>query len=129
MLVGVILAVALQPAVGWLERHRWNRVLASLLVSIATIAVLVGVVVAVAYPVVFQSDDFIRALPRILDSLFGRGGQLHFLETRFHILERVSSITSEQVTNVVRGNQDTIVAVVTTAASIVAATSPSSRSW
>ena len=93
VLIGVILAIALQPAVGWLERHRWNRILASLLVSFGTVAVLVGVVIAVAYPVVFQADDFIRALPRILDNLFGTGGQLNFLETRFHVLERVASVT------------------------------------
>ena len=122
VLIGVILAVALQPAVGWLERHRFNRILASLLVSFATIAVLLAIVVAVAYPVVSQADDFIRELPRILENLFGPGGQLHFLETRFQILERVGSVTPEEVTNVVRGNQDTIFAVVITAASIVAAT-------
>ena len=122
VLIGVILAIALQPAVGWLERHRWNRILASLLVSFGTIAVLVGVVIAVAYPVVFQADDFIRALPRILHDLFSSGGQLHFLETRFHVLERVASVTPEGVTKVVLGNQGTIVTAVTKAASIVAAT-------
>ena len=122
VLIGVILAIALQPAVGWLVRHRWNRILASLLVSFATVAVLVGVVIAVAYPVVSQADDFIRALPRILDNLFGTGGQLNFLETRFHVVERVASVTPEQVTKVVLGNQDTIVTAVTKAASIVAAT-------
>ncbi len=122
VLIGVILAVALQPAVGWLERHRWNRILASLLVSFGTIAVLVGVIVAVAYPVVFQADDFIRALPRILDSLFGTGGQLNFLETRLHVLERIAEVTPERVTSVVLGNQDTIITAVTKAASIVAAT-------
>ena len=89
VLIGVILAVALQPAVGWLQRHRFNRILASLLVSFGTIAVLLGVVVVVAYPVVTQADDFIRELPKILDGLFASGGQLHFLETRFQILERV----------------------------------------
>ena len=122
VLIGVILAIALQPAVGWLERHRWNRILASLLVSFATVAVLVGVVIAVAYPVVFQADDFIRALPSILDNLFGTGGQLNFLETRFHILERIAAVTPEEVTSVVLGNQDTVFSVVTKAASIVAAT-------
>ena len=122
VLIGVILAIALQPAVGWLVRHRWNRILASLLVSFGTVAVLVGVVIAVAYPVVSQADDFIRALPRILDNLFGTGGQLSFLETRFHVVERVASVTPEQVTKVVLGNQDTIISVVTKAASIVAAT-------
>ena len=101
MLVGLILAVALEPGVAWLQRHRWNRALASLLVSIATIALLVGAVIAVAYPLVFQSDHFIRALPRLLNSLFGSGGSLNFLETRFHILRHVSSIRSEQVANLV----------------------------
>src|SRR5450759_1790274 len=38
VLVGIILAIALQPAVGWLVRHRWNRILAALVVSFATIA-------------------------------------------------------------------------------------------
>jgi predicted PurR-regulated permease PerM len=122
VLIGVILAIALQPAVGWLVRHRWNRILASLLVSFGTVAVLVGVVIAVAYPVVFQADDFIRALPRILDNLFGTGGQLNFLETRFNVIERVASVTPEQVTKVILGNQDTIVTAVTRAASLIAAT-------
>jgi predicted PurR-regulated permease PerM len=122
VLIGVILAIALQPAVGWLERHRWNRVLAALLVSFGTIAILIAVIVAVAYPVVFQADDFIRSLPGILDSLFGTGGRLNFLETRFHILDRVADVTPEQVTNVVLGNQRTIVGLLTKAASILAAT-------
>jgi predicted PurR-regulated permease PerM len=122
VLIGVILAIALQPAVGWLERHRWNRILASLLVSFGTIVVLVGVFVAVAYPVVTQADDFIRALPKILDSLFGTGGSLRVIETRFHIVERVSSVTPEQVTKVILGNQETIISAATKAASIIAAT-------
>jgi len=122
VLIGVILAVALQPAVGWLVRHGWNRILAALLVSLLTVAVLVAVIVSVALPVVFQSDDFIRALPRILDNLFGTGGQLNFLETRFHVLERVAEVTPEEVTRVLAGNQQTIMSAVTTAASIVAAT-------
>ena len=48
VLIGVILAVALQPAVGWLVGHRWNRILAALLVSFATVAVLAAIAVAVA---------------------------------------------------------------------------------
>jgi predicted PurR-regulated permease PerM len=121
VVIGVILAIALQPAVGWLERHRWNRILAALLVSFATIAALVAIIIVVAYPVVFQADDFIRAMPSLVDNVFGPGGQLNFVETRFHILERLSSITPGQVTKVLAGNQDTIVTAVTKAASVVAA--------
>ena len=121
LLVGLILAVALEPAVAWLQRHRWNRALASLLVSIVTIALLVGVVIAVAYPLVFQSDHFIRALPRLLNSLFGSGGSLHFVETRFHILHRVSSIRSGQVANLVLGGRAQVMGLLTKVTSSVGA--------
>jgi predicted PurR-regulated permease PerM len=122
VLIGIILAVALQPAVGWLERHRWNRVLASLAVSFATIALLIAAMVAIAWPVVQQAGDFIRELPDIVQNIFGPGGQFHFLETRFNVLERLASITPGEVTKVLAGNQQTIVTAVTKAASIVAAT-------
>ncbi len=119
VLIGVILAIALQPAVGWLVRHRWNRIVAALVVSLTTVALLIAIIVAVALPVIFQSDDFIRALPGLLDSLLGTGGQLNFLETRFHVLETIAEVTPEEVTKVVLGNQDTIVSAVSKAASIV----------
>ena len=122
VLIGIILAIALQPAVGWLVRHRWNRILASLVVSLATMAVLVAAVVAIAWPVVLQSDDFIRALPRLVDSLFGAGGELHFIEVKLHVIERLRSVTPSQVANVVLGNQQTIVSAVTKAAFVLAAT-------
>ena len=121
ILIGVILAISLEPGVAWLQRRRWNRVLASLLVSIVTIALLVGVVIAVAYPLLFQSDHFIRALPRLLNSLFGSGGSLNFIETRFHVLRRVSSIRSEQVADLVLGGRAQIIALVSKAASAVGA--------
>jgi len=122
VLIGIILAIALQPAVGWLVRHRWNRILASLLVSFATIIVLAAAIVAIAWPVVLQSPDFIRELPRLVDSLFGKGGELHFLEVKLHVIERLKSVTPGQVANVVLGNQQTIVSAVTKAAYVLAAT-------
>ena len=117
LLVGLILAVSLEPAVAWLQRHGWNRVLASLLVSIATIALLVGAVLAVAYPLVFQSDRFVNDLPRLLTDLFGPGGSLHFLETRFHIVRHVSSIRSEDVANLVLGGRAQVMSLLSRAAS------------
>jgi predicted PurR-regulated permease PerM len=121
VLIGIILAVALQPVVGWLERHHWNRVLASLVVSLGTVLVIVGVIIAVAWPVVTQADNFIRALPGLVDSLFGARGSLHFVEVNLHVVERLRSISPSQVGKVLLGNQATIVSAVTKAASIVAA--------
>ena len=109
VLIGVVLAIALQPAVGWLERHRFGRVSASLLVSFGTIAAPIGIVAALVYPVVFQADDFIRALPQLLAKLFGAGGRLNFLEVRFHVLERVSNVSPQDVTNILSGSQGSLV--------------------
>ena len=105
VLIGIILAIALQPAVGWLVRHRWNRIIAALVVSFATIAVLLGAVVAIAFPVVTQSDRLIVDLPHLVDSLFRTGGALHILEVKLHVIERLASISPSQVAKVVLGNQ------------------------
>jgi predicted PurR-regulated permease PerM len=122
VLIGIVLAVALQPAVGWLERHRWNRVVASLVISLATVLVIAGVGVAIAWPVVTQADDFIRAMPGLVDSLFGPGGALRWAEVNLHVIEHLRSVTPGQVGKVLMGNQATIVSALTRAASIVAAT-------
>jgi predicted PurR-regulated permease PerM len=122
VLIGIILAVALQPAVGWLERHRWPRVAASLAVSLATILAIVGAIVAIVWPVITQADTFVKALPGLVDSLFGSGSPLHALEINLHVVERLQAITPEQVSRILLGNQATIVNALTRAASIVAAT-------
>jgi predicted PurR-regulated permease PerM len=122
VLIGIVLAVALQPAVGWLERHRWHRVLAALVISLLTVLAIAGTAVAIAWPVVTQADDFITALPGLVDSLFGPGGALRWMEVNLHVVERLRDVTPEQVGKVLMGNQATIVSALTRAASIVAAT-------
>ena len=121
ILVGIILAIALHPAVEWLTRHHVPRVVAALLVSMATIAALAALFVAIALPVVPQADNFIRDFPAIVRSLFARGGELNFFEQRFHVLERLSTISPSDVANALLGSQDAIVSVVTRAASFLAA--------
>ena len=121
VLIGIILAIALKPAVDWLVRHRFNRVLAALLVSVVTLGIIVAVLFAIAAPVVLQSGDFIRALPQLVHSLFVRGGQLNFVEVRLHVLEHLRAITPSQVVKVLMGNQQTIIGAVTAAATLVAA--------
>lgn len=122
ILVGIILAIALHPAVNWLTRHRCNQVLAALLVSLAAIAALAAIIVAIVLPVILQADNFIRDLPEIVRSVFGPGSRLDFLEERFHLLERLAAITPGDVAAALLGNQAAIVSALTTAASLVAAT-------
>lgn len=121
VLIGIILAIALKPAVDWLVRRRFNRVLAALLVSFVALGIIVAVLFAIAAPVVSQSGDFIRALPQLVHSLFTRGGQLNFLEVRLHVLEHLRAITPSLVVKVLMGNQQTIIGAVAKAATIVVA--------
>jgi predicted PurR-regulated permease PerM len=120
-LIGIVLAIGLQPAVGWLTRHGWGRTVAALSVSFATIAAAVGVVVALAIPVVRQADDFIVALPDLVKSEFSPGGRLAFLDERFDLLERLSAIDPQDVFGVVAGSGGTIVDVIGGAASFIVA--------
>ena len=66
VLIGIILAIALKPAVDWLVRHRFNRVLAALLVSFIALGVIVAVLFAIAAPV-FRDIPIIdlSASPRV----------------------------------------------------------------
>ncbi|MEZ5125068.1 MAG: AI-2E family transporter [Thermoleophilia bacterium] len=122
ILVGIILAIALHPAVRWLMAHRVPRVAAALGVSLAAIAVLIAIVLAIVLPVILQAGDFIRDIPTLVRTLFGAGGRLHFLEQNFSVLERLSTLTPEDVANALMGSQEAIVGALSRAASFVAAT-------
>lgn len=121
-LVGTVLAIALSPAVSWLERHGWGHRGAALLVAFLAVAAIAGAVVAVALPVVTQTDDFIAALPELVKDLFGPGGQLHALEVRFDVLDRLRGLTPGEVTSLILGRQESIVAFFSRAATLVMAT-------
>ena len=122
ILVGIILAIALHPAVRWLMAHRVPRVAAALGVSLAAIAVLIAIVLAIVLPVILQAGDFIRDIPTLVRTLFGAGGRLQFLEQNFSVLERLSTLTPEDVANALMGSQEAIVGALSRAASFVAAT-------
>ena len=84
---------------------------------------------AIAWPVVLQADDFILEVPEIVRSVFGPTGQLHFVETRFQVLDHLTEITPGDVASGLMGNQEAIVGVVTRAASFVAATPSEMLVW
>ncbi len=121
VLIGVVLAIGLQPAVAWLMRGGWGHTLAALTVSFATIAAGVGIVIALAVPLVQQVDDFIVSLPGLLEREFSPGGQLRFLDERFDLLDRLSKVDPNDVFDAVAGSGGTIVGIIGGAASFVAA--------
>ena len=121
VLIGIVLAIGLQPAVAWLMRRGWGRTVSALTVSFATIAGAIGVMVALAIPLARQADDFIVALPDLVRSEFSAAGRLAFIDERFDLLDRLSKIDPNDVFHAISGSGGTIVGIIGGAASFVVA--------
>ena len=121
ILIGVVLAIALDPVVSWLCRHGWGRVLASVVVSVVTIGALAGVMAALFIPLIEQTTTLIVDLPEIVRENFGPGGALAFIQRRINVIGALTRITPSDVLDVLAGNRSTIINLITTAASVGAA--------
>jgi len=103
LLIAMVLAVTIEPGVSWLERRRLPRWLGATLITLATVAVVAAIVAAVAVPLATQSRQLLSGLPRLVHDALRPGGMLGFLEQRFHIQERVGTITPGRVFRFVAG--------------------------
>jgi predicted PurR-regulated permease PerM len=121
LLLALMLAVALAPAVAWLERRRWPRWLAASAVTVAAAALAIGVVAAVAIPLVSQSNELFGSIPRLTRTLFADGGPLAGLDRRFHIVNQVRSIQVSQIVHLLSGGGGSVVDVFTRVLSVLAA--------
>jgi predicted PurR-regulated permease PerM len=92
ILVSLFFALALNPAVEWLQKHGVRRRgwAAAIVYVIAFTAV-----AAVAYlfipTLVDQVNQFVQKIPDYIDDLTKGRGRLGFLETKYHIVEKVRS--------------------------------------
>lgn len=92
--LALFLAIGLEPAVRWLMRMRLPRVAAVLVVALAVIGVVVGFLAAAIPPLVGQVESFIHNLPAYAAQIRDHSGTLGKLDARFHIQQRLSSLTS-----------------------------------
>jgi predicted PurR-regulated permease PerM len=92
LVIAAVLAMALEPAVGWLTRHHVKRGPAAVLVSVAAIAILAGVLVVLAVPLVNQGRQLSDNLPGYIHDFTKPGSPLAGLETRFHVVERLKAL-------------------------------------
>lgn len=109
LLVATLLAVALDPAVAFLTRHRWRRGWAALAVSFVFLLLVLGIAAALATPLVTQAKQLILNLPEYIRDLFKPGSPLAFLDTRFNIIDRIRSLDIGTVWRVIAGGGTTIV--------------------
>lgn len=91
MLIAAFLAIALNPAVVWVEKRVKRHGLACMIVFTCVIAV-VGSVAALVLPtLITQMHSLIQSAPNLLSELSRGHGRLGFLEKRFHLAERVKT--------------------------------------
>ena len=92
ILIAIFLALALNPAVEWFQRHGLKRRSAAtavtLLLALGAIALLAALFVPT---LVREVNGFAHALPDYVDDITHRRGRLGFLESKYHVTERVRS--------------------------------------
>jgi predicted PurR-regulated permease PerM len=90
VLISVFLALAINPLVEWLQRRGIRR--RSLATAAAFTLVLLGVAAigALFIPTLIDNvNKFVNAVPGYVDDLTKGRGRLGFLETKYHVVEKV----------------------------------------
>jgi predicted PurR-regulated permease PerM len=90
LLIALFLALALNPAVEWVQRHGIkSRGLAAGITFLVALAAVGGLAALVVPSLVDQVDSFANKVPDYVRDLTHGRGRFGFLETRYHIVERV----------------------------------------
>ncbi len=90
VLIAVFLSLALNPAVDWFQRHGLSkRGGATAVTFLLTLAFLVGIGFLLVPTLVHQVNEFVQKLPDYVHDVTHGKGRLGFLETKYHIREKV----------------------------------------
>jgi predicted PurR-regulated permease PerM len=89
ILIALFLALALNPAVEFFERHGLRRGWASALVFFFALAAFAGLGSLLLPPLVQQVTDFVDAVPGFIDDITAGRGPLGFLQEDYQIVEKV----------------------------------------
>jgi predicted PurR-regulated permease PerM len=96
LFIALFLALALNPLVEWLQRrgiHRRSLAVATSFVLV--IAAIAGIGFLFVPTLVNQVNDFVQKLPDYIHDLTHGRGKLGFLETKYHIVEKVRKAIRE----------------------------------
>ncbi|HEU0248287.1 MAG TPA: AI-2E family transporter [Gaiellaceae bacterium] len=124
IIVAMLLAAALNPAVEAIERRGLARTWAASIVFLTALAVVTGIGFLVIPPLVTQVTDFGNAVPDFIDDLTAGEGPLGWLQDEYQIVDRIRAAIEEQgvggilglggpVLDVVRSVVTAIVGVIT----------------
>ena len=92
VLISLFLTLALNPAVDWLQAHGLRkRGPATGVVFVLALALVAAIAAAFVPTLVHQVDSFANKVPDYVHQLTHGRGRLGFLETRYHIVEKVKA--------------------------------------
>jgi predicted PurR-regulated permease PerM len=112
VLIAIFLALAMNPAVNWFQSHGIRR--RGLATGITAVLVLAGFALLglLFIPtLVGEVNGFAQALPGYVDDITHRRGRLGFLESRYHVTQRVRDAVQEGGASRVLGLTDTALAI------------------
>lgn len=123
VVISVFLALALNPAVGWLQRHGVKRrAAAAALAYLLTLAFFVVIGFTFVPTLVDQVNDFVGKLPSYAHDITHGRGRLGFLETKYHIQQRVKDAVAQGGATRVFGLSGVAISVAKGVITIVVAT-------
>jgi predicted PurR-regulated permease PerM len=112
ILIAIFLTLALNPAVEWFQRHGVrSRGLATAITVLLTLAGFAGLGALFIPTLVHEVNGFVQALPGYVDDITHRRGRLGFLESKYHITQRVKDAVESGGTTRVLGLTGTAVAI------------------
>ncbi len=96
ILIAVFLALALDPAVEFFERRGLRRGYATGIVFVLAIGVIAGLGFLLVPPLVDQVRSFVDYVPQVIDDVTAGRGPFGFLQTEYHIVDRVREAIDKQ---------------------------------
>jgi predicted PurR-regulated permease PerM len=121
--ISLFLAMALNPAVDFFQRHGVQRRGAAVaLTYVLALLVIVGIAFAFVPTLVDQVNKFVGAVPGYIHDVTKGRGRLGFLETKYHIVERVKHAVQSGGASKVLGLTGAAISITKSVITIVAAT-------
>jgi predicted PurR-regulated permease PerM len=121
--ISLFLALALNPAVEWLQRWRGlkRRGAAAAVAYLLALGLIVAIGFTFVPTLVSQVNDFVNKLPDYAHDVTHGQGRLGFLETKYHIQERIRKAVTDGGATKVLGLSGVAVSVAKSVISIVVA--------
>jgi predicted PurR-regulated permease PerM len=96
ILIAIFLALALNPAVEFFVRRGLRRGYSTGLVVILAVAAIVGLGFLLIPPLVDQVRSFVDYVPQVVDDLTRGRGPFGFLQTDYHIVDRIREAVEKE---------------------------------